>query len=229
MKHFLTLVISHRKLQDSDYLKAFLCEGDTIFKSTLKNLKLLEENDKSPAVQKTKGWLSLASSSFSNMFSKSETFNIDKILPGIKNLLSKSDEEYDSGDLQVRKFAEKLEVLNQSFVDLYKLVTNYHNSRSEECKSERGVFYAIEDCADLQNKQSQERIKKDAVIAKIRGNEAFNNLSELQELLYATESHLVWIESVQDLISRKNELCDNLIKIKGDMKESPLNHHEIES
>lgn len=48
-------------------------------------------------------------------------------------------------------------------------------------------------------------------------------------MIYAVESHLVWIESVQDLIFRKEELCDKLLRLKEDMKNGPLNRHEIES
>jgi hypothetical protein len=132
MKHFLTLVRSHRKLQNSDYFKAFLCENDKTFKLTVKNLILLEENDKSPVVQKTKGWLSAASNQFGKMLSKSSTFHIENIVPGVKNLLSQSDDDYDTGDLIVKKCKEKLEVLKQSFVDLYKLAQNLYMNRSDE-------------------------------------------------------------------------------------------------
>jgi len=229
MKHFLTLVISHRKLQQSDYLKAFLCESEKIFKSTLKNLKLLEESDKSPVVQKTKGWLSVAGSAFASTISKSSGFTIENVIPGVKMLLSKSDTEYDSGDLLVKKYSEKVEVVKQSFIDLYKLTNNLHDSRAEECKIERAAYYALEDTTDYEEKAIQDRIGKQAIIAKMRGNEAAKNVSDLQEMLYATENHLVWLESVEDLINRKTTVCDKLMKIKTDMKNGPLNHHEIAS
>lgn len=206
MKHFLTLVISHQKLQQSDYLKAFLCENEKIFKSTLKNLKLLEESDRSPVVQKTKGWLSTASSTFANVVSKSSGFTFENIIPGVMNLLSKSDDDYDSGDLLVKKYGEKVEVVKQSFIDLYKLTNNLHTSRSEECKIERAAFYAMDDTIEYEQKEMQDRLGKQAVIAKIRGNEAAKNVTKLQEMLYATENHLVWLESVEDLIHRKTVL-----------------------
>lgn len=229
MKHFLTLVRSHRKLQQSDYFKAFLCENDKIFKSTLKNLKLLEESDKSPVVQKTKGWLSVASSSFGKVFTKGNAFNLENLVPGVKNLLSKPDDEYNSGDLLVNKYAEKLEVLKQSFIDLYKLADKIHENRSIECKLERGAYHVMDTSHTFEDKKLQKKVEENTEIAKKRGDIAYNNLVELKDLLYATESHLVWIESVQDLIERKNELCEKLLKIKNDMKNSPLNHHEIES
>jgi len=229
MKHFLTLVRSHRKLQQSDCLKAFLWENDKIFKATIKNLKLLEESDKSPVVQKTKGWLSSASTSFSKILTKSSTFNIENIIPGVKNLLSSTDEDYDAGSLMVAKFSEKLEVLKQSFIDLYKLATNIHISRSHEWKLERGLFHALDNVHALDSKDVQNMVDKNGIIAKIRGNEAYNNLVQIEELIYATESHLVWIESVQDLVNRKNDISDKLVELRTTMKEGPLNHHEIES
>jgi hypothetical protein len=72
-------------------------------------------------------------------------------------------------------------------------------------------------------------VDKNGIIAKIRGNEAYNNLVQIEELIYATESHLVWIESVQDLVNRKNDISDKLVELRTTMKEGPLNHHEIES
>jgi hypothetical protein len=192
-------------------------------------LKLLEENERSPVVQKTKGWLSAASSSFGNMFSKATKASIDNVLPGIKNLLASTDEELDNGDLQVKKYSEKLEVLKQSFLDLYKLASNLHANRSTECKIERAFQNGLDNFISVSNDSLKKTVDRNAVISKIRGNEAYSNLVSVQELLYATESHLVWIESVQDLIQRKNDLCEKLSNIKTEMKNSPLNHHEIES
>ena len=228
MKHFLTLVRSHLTLKQSDYLKAFLCESDQIFRNTYKNLKLLEESDRSPVIKKTKGWLSAASNSFGKFMSKANKLS-ESIIPSIKNLLSSNDDNYDAGDLLVKKYSEKLEVLHQSFIDLYKLATQIHSTTSEEWKVERGFHYAIKNCTSADNEELKKLVDTQTIISKIRGDEAYNNVVELEELLYATESHLVWIESVQDLIHRKNELWDRLTQVKEDMKNSPLNHHEIES
>lgn len=206
MKHFLTLVRSHRKLQHSQYFKSFLCESNNIFKSTIKNLKLLEENEQGPMMKKEKGWLSVAGSSFGNMFSRATNASIDQVLPGIKALLSKPDEEFDNGDLQVKKHSEKLEVLKQSFLDLYKLASNLHSNRSNECKIERAFQNSLESFTSVTDGDLKQTVDRNAVISKIRGNEAYVNLVSVKEFLYATESHLVWIESLQDLIERKNDI-----------------------
>lgn len=124
----------------------------------MKNLILLEENDKSPVVQKTKGWLSAASNQFGKMLSKSSTFHIENIVPGVKILLSKSDDDYDAGDLMVKKYKDKLEVLKQSFVDLYKLAQNMHESRSDECKMERELSHALDSLHSLNDKDVQKEI-----------------------------------------------------------------------
>jgi hypothetical protein len=229
MKHFLTLVRSHRKLQQSDYLKAFLCESKNIFKSTIKSLKLQEDTDKSPVVQKTKGWLSLASSSFGNMITKAKDFNVESIIPSIKNILSSSNETNDSGDLRVKKYAEKLEILKQSFIDLYKLANEIQESRSAECKLERGFNFALESFTSIENQDLKKMVDNYEGISKVRGNDAYDNLVKIENLIYAIESHLVWIESVQDLIERKDALWNKLVSIKEEMKNSPLNHYEIES
>jgi len=60
----------------------------------------------------------------------------------------------------------------------------------------------------------QQIISDNSKIADDRGKEASTNLVELKELLYAIESHLVWIESVQDLISRKEVISDKLLNVK---------------
>lgn len=227
MKHFLTLLRSHKTLKESDYFKTFLCESDQIFKSTIKNLTLLEE-DKIPVVQKAKGWFSAASESFGNIISKANKMG-EAIIPSIKNLLSSSDELYDSGDLLVKKYSEKLELLHQSFIDVYKLATEIHARRSEECKVERGFHHALDNLKSANNESLAKLLSKNAQSSKIWGDDAYKNLVELEELLYATESHIVWIESVQDLIERKNSLWEKLLTVQNEMKESPLNHHEIES
>jgi hypothetical protein len=206
MKHFLTLVRSHRKLQQSDYLKSFLCESDNIFRSTIKNLKLIEDDDASPTVKEKKGWLSLTGSSFGNMLSKATDFNIENVIPGIKGLLSSSDEVYDSGDLRIKKYAEKLEILKESFIDLYKLANSIHENRSAECKLERGFNFALDSFTSIENPDLKKMVDTYEGISKIRGNEAYENLVQLEHTIYAIESHLVWIESVQDLIERKDAL-----------------------
>mmetsp|Transcript_12656 Transcript_12656/g.11211 ORF Transcript_12656/g.11211 Transcript_12656/m.11211 type:complete len:252 (+) Transcript_12656:868-1623(+) len=192
------------------------------------NLKSLEETERSPANQKTKSWLKSASNSFGNFISKANKLG-DSIVPSIKSLLSSSNDAYDNGDLLVKRYSEKLELIHQSFVDLYKLATEIHITRSEECKIERGFYYVLNNCKSTHNQDLSNQVNGNFDSSKVRGDESYNNLVELEELLYATESHLVWIESVQDLIARKNELCEKLIQKKTEMKNSPLNHHEIES
>lgn len=165
MKHFLTLLRSHRTLKESDYFKTFLCESDQIFKSTIKNLTLLEE-DKIPVVQKAKGWFSAASESFGNIISKANKMG-EAIIPSIKNLLSSSDELYDSGDLLVKKYSEKLELLHQSFIDVYKLATEIHARRSEECKVERGFHHALDNLKSANNESLAKLLSKNAQSSKI--------------------------------------------------------------
>ena len=165
----------------------------------------MEENDDNPAITSTRGWISAASNSFGKFISKANKLG-ESILPSIKNLLSSTDDDIDSGDLMVKKYSEKLEVLHLSFVDLYKLATEIHNRTSEECKIERGLYFCLSNCKSVENKDLINLVDDNSKISQIRGDESYKNLVELEELLYATESHLVWIESVQDLITRKNEL-----------------------
>ena len=148
----------------------------------------------------------MASSSFGNMISKAKDFNVESIIPSIKNILSSSDETNDSGDLRVKKYAEKLEILKQSFIDLYKLANEIQESRSAECKLERGFNFALESFTSIENQDLKKMVDTYEGISKIRGNDAYGNLVKIEDLIYAIESHLVWIESVQDLIERKDAL-----------------------
>lgn len=122
MKHFLTLIISHSKLKNSDYFRSFLCENDKVFKVTLKNNQVVDEDEEqTPVTKNNNSWMSLASSSFGKVWSKAKEWDFDKMVPGITQLLSTSDEELGGHDLIVKKIEDKLETLKIKFVEFYKL------------------------------------------------------------------------------------------------------------
>jgi len=205
MKHFLTLVRSHRKLKRSQYFKEFLCESDQVFKATIKNLQQLEEHHNAPIVKRSKSWFSAASNSFNSAISRASDFGRN-IVPTIKHLLTNQEDGYDVNDILINKYSEKLEMLHRSFIDLYKLATTIRDKRKDDCKIERGLGHSMNCLTSTNDEELTKILSLNANILNEKGEKASNNLGELKELLYATESHLVWIESVQDLIIRKEQL-----------------------
>jgi len=131
MKHFLTIVISHRKLKQSQYLKGFLAESNQAFKATIENLKKIEEELNSSTSQKSKGWFSAASNSFGSVISKANEIG-KNIVPTLKNLIANSEDGFDANDKLIKKYSERLDMLHKSFIEFYKLVTNTYDKRSND-------------------------------------------------------------------------------------------------
>ncbi|CAI2385967.1 unnamed protein product [Moneuplotes crassus] len=224
MKHFLTIVRSHRQLKQSQYLKGFLAESDQAFKATIENLKKIEEELNSSTSQKSKGWFSAASNSFGSVISKANEIS-KNIVPTLKNLIANSEDGFDANDKLIKKYSERLDMLHKSFIEFYKLVTNTYDKRSNDCKIERELSHFMSLIKSTNAQELQQIISDNSKIADDRGKEASTNLVELKELLYAIESHLVWIESVQDLISRKEVISDKLLNVKKELKDAPLNEN----
>lgn len=66
-------------------------------------------------------------------------------------------------------------------------------------------------------------------MSKQRAEDSYNTIVLLNKFIYATESHIVWIESMQDLISRKNEMSDKLSKLHTDIRKRNVTSYEVDT
>ena len=120
MKHFLTLILSHRKLKYSEYFIPFLCESDKIFELTIKINEIDQENEEKV---EDKGWFSYARSSISNVVSTAQNIKIKTLVPQFVNYITGS-QHSDDEDQDLSKLEKGIEKLKLSFVEFYELLSN---------------------------------------------------------------------------------------------------------
>ena len=226
MKHFMTLVTSHAKLKNSEHFRSFLCENDKVFRATLKSYDVDNQNCTSPTKNKTT-WMSLASSSFGKVFNKAKEWEFDKIIPGVKKLLSTPDEEISGHDLLVMKIEDKLEILKASIVEFYRLVTSTYECRSKQYSLEKKSGLMTKECQVFSDLDIQAMVNTYGTDCEAHSERIHDNVTQLKEIIYATESHLVWIDSVFDLINRKHEVGGQITEIKNQMKKNDLTHDNV--
>ena len=65
--------------------------------------------------------------------------------------------------------------------------------------------------------------------ASSRGELVHDNIISLRNIIYATESHLVWIDSVCDLINRKHDIGTKITEIKNKIKKNDISYDNVET
>lgn len=226
MKHFLTLIMSHRKLKQSEHFLSFLWENDKVFKITFKS----DYDSESETVKQPKqGWLSLASSSLGKVFNKAKEWELEKIIPGVQQLLSIPDEEISGNDILVKQIEDKITILRASFIEFYKLVSNIFEWRSTEYSLEKKNELISNEFKIFVNEDTQNAITELGRSSKDRVKMLKDNMEDLKTLIYAVESHIVWIESIQDIISRKHEIGSKITDIKHKLNKHDLSYDNVET
>ena len=225
MKHFLTLILSHRKLKYSEHFIPFLCESDKIFELTIKMNSIEEESENK---YHEKGWLSYAKSSISNVVSSAQNIKFEKLVPQFVSYLTGSQHSEEDEDHELSRNEKRIEMLKLSFIEFYQLLSNIQKWRDEEWKIERNLAFLID------NMPTFDKIKENNVIDQLsksikqQADWSYENSNHLKELIYASESHLVWIESVQDLIVRTHDLYSKINEMKNKVTANQSHKNEIE-
>lgn len=93
---------------------------------------------------------------------------------------------------------------------------------------ERNLRFILDNIPEFDNINNTELLNAVSQSAKKQSDAAYENSNHLIELIYASESHLVWIESVQDLIARTHSLISKTNEMKSKISITKSQKGEID-
>lgn len=119
--------------------------------------------------------------------------------------------EEEGTDGKVNKLESNLNKMRSYFTSLKACIEKYSEIRYEEGKIEHQFHELLNERPELSESNTTSLLKSVGESNKKLYELAMNNKTELEnKLFFDTESHLVWIESVIDLLQRRRELKDRL-------------------